>query len=201
MSEAPDSDDVLADLAGLGQDALPPVTPETLESLTKLAEDYETARDKMEAAEIALKNAKDRFDDIATRTLPEMMEKARAKSYETDTGLKIVVDEKLRASCKKDDKDEMYDWFDANGRSSLIKRVITIDFDKSEDKWAKKFAADCAKRKKPLRLNTSRSIHHATLDKEVSNILEEGELVLPKVVSTFRQKTAKVTRKKTPGQK
>ena len=61
----------------------------------------------------------------------------------------------------------------------LIKRTIIVYFGKDEDRWAKKFMADLAKRKRPLDVERKETVHSGSLTaavkEQIAKALEEGK--------------------------
>lgn len=138
---------------------------------------------------------------LSTDTFPKFLEEIGQTKAGTPDGYEVKVEDNLGGSIPKDPalEDKAMEWAEANGGGDLIKRQIVIEFNKGEESWAKKFLADLAKRKKPVRSLLKRAIHHATLKSWASAEMEKGVPVPLKTLGLFefRQTKIKVPKKET----
>lgn len=170
--------------AGPGDNLLAQITAEALNQ--KEAE-AEVAR-----LEEELKAAQNRLKHIAEKVLPELMDKAEMTVCETADGIKVKIKEKIRGSIPKGQERPAFDWLEKHGHDKLIKRKVTIEFGREDQAWARKFAADCAKRKKPLNAKTEETIHPSTLSSFITERLNAGDDVPLATFGVFRQRTTEI---------
>lgn len=110
---------------------------------------------------------------LEVKTLPEAMRTIGMRSFALDGGFEIELEDVVHGSIKKENKPAAYEWLkDAaekakNGWDAIIKNTITVSFDKGDEKWANKFMADLAKRKRPLQVERESAIHASSLKKFV----------------------------------
>lgn len=155
---------------------------------------------KSEEAEVArleeaLQKAKERMRHTAEHELPGLMETAGMAKFALEEGTEIVVHEVLRGSIPKSRADEAHAWLEEHNSGGLIKREVVIEFDRGEEGWAKKFLADLAKRKKPVRSQVKKNVHPQTLLAYLREKLGNGEPVPLDLFGVFRQRVAKVEMK------
>jgi len=160
--------------------------------ISEMARDYKAKEQLVADLEEKLKKAQEDFKDIAERKLPALMDEARQLEVTTDDGLKIAIKEKLRGSIPKAQQDEAFKWLDDHDHGDLIKREVTISFNRDEEAWAKKFMADLQKRKKPVRFKLERSVHPSTLASFATEQLEEGVDIPLQTFGLYRQRSAQV---------
>lgn len=166
-----------------------------------LAQIAQTARDQLEAerllaeAEALVETRKEDLRKISEGTLQELMQAAETVELTTRDGIKVKVGEAIRASIAKKDPEKAaraFKWLEENGYDRVIKRQITIQFNKDDNKWADKFERDCAQRKKKLNLKRERTVASATLKKLVGEMLEAGVKFDHKDFGVHRQRFAKI---------
>mgnify|MGYP003636561054 CR=1 FL=1 len=165
-----------------------------LAALNQKAEDLITVEDEIEALQEELTKKNDRLRQIREFELPELMDAAEQTEIGTKAGHRVIMDETLRASLSKH-KTEALNWLENNEHGDLIKRQFVISFDRDDEAWAKKFAADLKKRKKPLSTKVERTVHANTLTAFVKAALKEGVDIPQETFGVFRQRFAKVQRK------
>lgn len=164
----------------------------SLARLQGLAQEQVDCEARVAALEQQLEEAKTALNDVKLKRLPDLMDELEMTEFKTAGGVVISMAEEIRASIPKGREPEAHKWLEDNDNGGLIKRQVTIDFAKSEEAWAKKFMADCAKRKKPLNLAMKKTVHASTLKAFVKGQLEEGVDIPQDVFGVFRQRFAKV---------
>ena len=163
-----------------------------LARLSGLAQEQRDAEIAVEQAEEALQKAKDNLRTIRERKLPELMDEAEMTEFTTKDGLKIKVSEQIRAGIPKAKAAQAIKWLEDNGHENLVKRQFVIEFGKDEEGWAKRFAADLKRRKRPLNTKTDRKVHPQTLAAFVREQLQEGVDIPQDLLGVHRQKVSKV---------
>lgn len=99
---------------------------------------------------------------LEMKTIPDAMRAIGMDSFSLTGGFRIDLEKFAHGSVKKEDEPKLHAWLEKVGWESIIKHTITIAFGKGEDKWAKKFLADLAKRKKPIQFERKDAIHAST---------------------------------------
>ena len=148
-----------------------------------------------------LAEAKSNLLDLMERRLPKLLDDAGLidSKVVTPSGLTVEVDEKVRGSIPKANEPKAFEWLENDNNGRLIKRQITIEFGKGDEKWAEKFMRDCAQRKKPLNLKVKRSVNPQTLQAFVRQKLADGDAMPLETFGVYRQKFAKVKQKEKKG--
>ena len=155
-----------------------------------LAQEQLDAQARVEALEAQLAEAKVALNVVKEYKLPNLLEEAELGKSKVVTpgGIVINLKEVIRGSIPKGKEEPAHEWLEENGNGNLIKRVVTIDFNKDQEAWARKFMADCKKRKKPLNLKLVRSVHASTLRSFIKGALADGVAIPMDVFGVYRQR-------------
>lgn len=159
--------------------------------LTGLADQQEAAEAEVLRLEELLKEAKKNVLLYSETSIPQALDGLEGKFKLTD-GRSITIKEDVRSGLTKENKPKGLLWLNNNGHSAIVKREFKIEFGKGDDKWADKFERDLAKRKKPLNVKRSMSVHASTLKAFVRQALEDGEDIPQKLFGVYRQRVAKI---------
>lgn len=152
---------------------------------TKLEHDITQAKQEVAKMEQALAT-------LSERTLPELMDELGMEEFSTNTGLRVKIQEAIRASIPKTRLQEALDWLDQKGLGKIIKREFSVLFGKDEEAWARKFARDLQQRKKALNVTESASVHNQTLCALVRERLKAGEEMPVDLFGIYRQRYSKI---------
>ena len=163
-----------------------------LARLSELAKKQLHAEAEVARLERALKEAQQALQDIKERQVPAVMDEAEMKDFTTRDGLKIKIQEKIRGSIPEATAEQAFAWLEQHKFDNLIKREFKIEFGKDEEAWAKKFMADLAKRKRPLKFQVKRGVHPSTLCAFIAEQLAQGTDIPLDVFGVYRQRTSKV---------
>lgn len=169
------------------------VQPQTaggeLSQLTQLAEQQAAAQSKVADLEAQLNKAREELRDIAERQVPELMDQIGIGEFKTTTGLKITIDETIRASIPKDKAPLAFAWLKNNGHGSLIKRVVSVAFGRGEDERADELRQRLADE---FEVDDNASVHHSTLTAFVREKLREGEEIPLDLFGVHRLRVSKI---------
>jgi len=118
-----------------GEDAAPDATENILNTIDALANMVLDAEATIDAAEEALKKAKDRHRDLVEAQLPEALEKARMKSLTTLSNAVVKLEDKVRASIPKDPTNsaKAFKWLRDRHHGALIKTSFEAPFEAGRD--------------------------------------------------------------------
>jgi hypothetical protein len=115
---------------------------EKLGKLGGLIDDLAAAQALVKEREEELKAAQHRVKELEESTIPELMEELNMKSFETSSGMKVKVEEKIRVGRVKDP--EALQWLEDRGHSGVIKTNVGVALPREEREKAKKLAAQLA---------------------------------------------------------
>lgn len=160
--------------------------------LSGLARDQKAAEAKVARIQQELAEAQADLDKIAQKDLPELMQELRLKTFTTEDGVQIEVKESIHASIPKIKADDAFKWLEDHNDAGMIKRTVTVAFPRDEEKWAKKFLADMAKRKRPLDAKVERKVEPATLKAWATKKLEAGVDIPQDLFGIHRRKITQV---------
>ena len=160
--------------------------------LSMLAQEQLDAEAVVARCQAELTKAQEKLKDVSERRLPEMMEEIGMADFRTITGLRVVLDQNIRASVPKNFREQAWAWMRANGNAALIKRKVIVEFGKGEDDKAQKLAEALIK---DYDLVTDESgVHPSTLAAFVRDQLAKGKDVPLDVFGVFKQRVSKIQR-------
>jgi len=166
-----------------------------LQALTNLAAYQQELEDRIAETEQVLKDLGEKLRTVSWQQIPEMMEKLGMETFTLKGGHTIKVEQKLQLSVPKKNKDQAYAWVEEQGGSAIVKRAFVIAFDKEQEKLARKFKADCDRRKVSLPIEETKAVHSSTLNKFLRDKMADGVDVPLDLFGGFQQKIAKITTK------
>jgi hypothetical protein len=108
---------------------------ETLKQLNDLVKQRATLLLDKEGLEAQLKVINEQLLDIETRQIPDAMDAAGIADFTTRDGFKIGV-KPFVSTIPHNFKDQAFEWFDNNGLGSVIKRTVSLKFDKRQSEQA-----------------------------------------------------------------
>ena len=160
-----------------------------LSQLSLLAEQQAAAAAKVADLEAQLNAAREELKDIAERQVPELMDQIGVAEFRTASGLKIKIDETIRASIPKAKAPLAFAWLKANGHGGLIKRVVAVQFGKGEDEKAEELHKQL---ESAYPVEDSAAVHPSTLAAFVREKLRDGEELPLDLFGVHRQRVAKI---------
>ena len=167
-----------------------------LELVTGLAMRQQDLEAQISEKEEELKAIQAEHREVSWKQLPELMQRLNLDSFSLANGYTISINEKLRLSLPAANKQQAMLWVDDNGGSALVKRAFIIEFSKDQEKFARKFQRDCAKRKNALPMEESKTVHSSTLTKFISDKLKNGDEVPLELFGAYQQRISKIKHKK-----
>lgn len=161
-----------------------------LVQISRRVDMLKTAEFEMGQAEAEFKRRQEIARDLSERQIPELMQRARQKTLMTDSGIKVTLIEKLRASIPKGKEGPAFIWLTENGHSGVIKREVSVVLDKDQADLAKTISDDILKfGAKP---ESKMSVHPQTLAALLRELIENGVDVPLERFGAFNQTTTKL---------
>lgn len=167
---------------------------DALGQLNALAEAQVAAESEVTRLEAALAHAQQRVKDYAERIIPELMAKVGMATFETTTGLKVSVDEIIRAAPPKSRREAAWAWLRANGYAGMIRRKVMAEFGRGEDETAQQLADYLGKHYTFVSDETA--VHPSTLSAFVRDALKRGVEIPLETFGVHRQTVTKIVRPK-----
>lgn len=135
--------------------------------------------------------------DLGAKMIPSIMDDVEIDHFGLTGGHVVVVEEKIHASLKKENRDIGCDWLEKNGYGGIVKRTLTIPFNTKQAKLAEKVrkAVEKALGNERVDLSDERNVHHSTLSAWVRERLAEGDNFPMETFNVFRQRVAKIKEK------
>lgn len=111
---------------------------EKLGLLATLIDSLGDAQEVVKQKEEELKQAQHRVKELEENTIPELMEELGMRSFETQNGMKVKLEEKIRVGRVK--SPEALQWLEDNGHSGVIKTNVGVALPREDREKAKKLA-------------------------------------------------------------
>lgn len=167
---------------------------EALARLNTLAQDLYDAEREVAQAEKALKAAQQKRDQLATQTIPDAMDAAGVKTFETPGGIKMTHERKIRGGVIADVKDAAFEWLVKNGHGGIVKNELVVNLGKDSDALAAELEGDDRFDGKDVK--TKRSVHHANMDSWMQAMLSAGTVPPADLFRHYEQRTVKIKKTK-----
>lgn len=165
--------------------------PEDITELSKLAEAQHKAELKIETLENGLKLAKEELAEIAEKILPEKMDSLGVSTFETSSGVKIRIKEKIRASLAVENRLRGHEWLEQHGCGGMIKSMVVVPFGRDEIAIAHELVEKLKQQHGRL-ANLERKIEPMTLLAFVREQLAQGKDIPLDIFSVHRQRISEV---------
>lgn len=169
-------------------------TDTDLRSLGQLVSKLQDEIQTLELCELDLKRAKTRVRHLAEDLIPERMTELGCKEHVLLNGFKVELATAYDINVTVDNREAFYAWCDENGHGGMIKRDITIRFNRDQQDDARELQAELQQRNYPD-VSEKASIHHGTLGSWGRKRLEAGEFMPPSITAS-RRPIAKVAKTK-----
>jgi len=141
------------------------VTEASLERLVKLADLYKERKKQVEAAEVALKEAKKNFNKLSQELIPETMSSLGMSSFKLDDGREVSYKQELSATVK--DYGKLVKFLEDRGDDSIVK--TSLELGKLPQNIVNRIMRDFSETY-DLFPDVKTSVHHKTLSSYLSKL-------------------------------
>jgi len=162
----------------------------SLERLSRLADDLAAKKRVVLQIEADLKRAQKDVQDLEEGTIPAVMDELGMKMFTTTSGFQISIEESNHPSILVENRDKTFRWFEAHGHGGMIKRAVTVAFNREQSAMAKDLQAELMGRGYPG-VKSDESVHPSTLRSWVNHRLEAGEEI-PETINIQTVRVAKI---------
>jgi hypothetical protein len=169
-------------------------TDDKFARLAELVKRQQQAEAAVLAAEAKLKEEQGKLRQVKEVELPEFMQKELGLSEcATRDGVKVSIEEKVRAGISKERGPQAFAWLRRNGSASLIKHVFKVEFSTGEDDRADALAEVLAREK--FEVDDNESVNPQTLAAFVRERLAAGTMPdeALELLGVHRQRFAKLS--------
>ena len=158
------------------------------EAVRKLVS-YEQA---IELKENELKSLKSGRDKVSEEIIPGIMDELGLSKLKLDNGLTLSVVNDIRAHISEANKQQAYQWLRENGRGSIIKNQVAVQFDKTQD--AEAIALKEKLNAEGLPVLHTETIHAGTLKSTCREAVEKGIAIPEDLFGLYIGKKTKVSK-------
>lgn len=181
------------DYGELGQVA---PSSDDLANLATMANELHLAMLEVEQAEASLKEKQAAVTKLSEVDLPELMDRIGMSEFTLKNGMKLQVEQKVRAGIKDANKDDAFQWLEKNNLSGAIKRSVEVFFNAGEESRAKALI-ELLGEKGYQQLLEEKWVEPPTLGKIVRDLIEQ-KVTFPRDlfgVYEFRKASLKESKK------
>ena len=163
-----------------------------LAGLSRLAEELANAEAQAASVTERLEAIKMRITDLSERQIPELMDSLGVAHFRTTSGFEISVRKTIRASIPVSRREEAMEWLDAHGHGGIVKRNITVGFNRDQEQDAATLESELGERFENVK--TDRKVEPSTLRAFIAGQLEAGAEVPLDLFGAWEQRVARVSR-------
>ena len=149
----------------------------TLGEVAELANTLLAVERDITAAELALKETKERARVLREESIPSAMQELGMQSFRLSSGEQVTVKQDVYASIPVASRGEAFEWLEEHGFGGLIKTELALHFSKGEAEQAEALAAQL--RVEGVQPELERAVHPQTLKAFLREQLESGAVELP----------------------
>lgn len=164
---------------------------EDFKKLADLLDALVASERAVEDAEQKLKAAQEQHRQLSEFDIPEFMEELGLKQFTTEKGLRVGIDERIRASIGNR-KVAAFKWLIDHGHDSLIKRTVSVAFNKGQEEAATELLRKLREEKVGAGVKQELKVEPATLVAFVREALAAGIAIPRDVFGVFEQRFAKI---------
>jgi len=146
---------------------------DVLGRISTLADEMHQLDKDIAASELKTKQLKETHRQIAEEQLPELFNEVGMEELKTRSGLPLKLSNKVFTNISKDRKPKAIAWLDNNGQGGMVKRVVKIDFDKTQEEKVKALLRLIGKGWPNHRVELD--VHASTVKSFVKKQLEDGQ--------------------------
>lgn len=168
--------------------------PTKLASISKLAAQIQDEEAGIERLEKELTEAKQRHKKLTEVDMPDLMDEIGVEEFTTAEGLGVKVEKKTRTSLPAARMEEGCDWLEEHGHAAIIKRMVSVAFNKDDEEKAKLMAEVLGNTFEQT--EQKRTVHPSTLNAHIRQLIDEGADVDLDLFGVFEQRKAKIKQKK-----
>lgn len=162
--------------------------------LNNLIRLMETRIQEVADAETRLATAQENLKSVSEHQIPAQLELMGLKEFVDSEGRKVKVVTKIRVSLPEAKKPAAFAWLQDNGHGGLIKRTVTVAFNRDQQAAATELAVSL--QGKFAGVKQALKVEPATLSAFIKGQLEDGADFPEDVFKVFEQKTTKITQPK-----
>ena len=148
-------------------------TDDVLGRISKLADEMHDISKQIAEADLRTKNLKECHRQIAEEQLPELFAEVGMSELKTKSGLPLKLKNVVHTSISKGRKPTAIAWLDEHGQGGMVKRCVTIDFDKTQEDKVKALLRLIGRGWPNNRVELD--VHASTVKAFVKRRLEDGE--------------------------
>jgi Asp-tRNA(Asn)/Glu-tRNA(Gln) amidotransferase B subunit len=169
-------------------------TDSELRAVATLAQRQVELEASVKHLEDELKKEKERLRKVAEVELPELLlNELNLSMFALADGTKVEVKDSLKCSVPKKNLREVAEWLTDRGHGALVKRDVTLPFDKGQEEQVKALA-ELLEANGFSQYAVSEAVHTGQLKKLIQELEEEGEDVPLSLFGAYHHKASKVTK-------
>lgn len=151
--------------------------PVGLDAIVALAENALKLEERIKNGEELLKQLREQHRAITENDLPEAMDALDVEEFKLANGRKVTITQSFHPNISEDHRPLAFEWLRKRGHDGIIKRHVSVEFGKGEDKIANRLLMNLRKYKTLAQnsIKDREQVHPQTLKSFVKEMIETGE--------------------------
>lgn len=162
-----------------------------LSRLSDMVDEMMAIRARIAQLELELQKNQIRQKDFEEVQVPSLMEQIGLTSLRTTNGFKVELDVQPKASITEANREMAMCWLEDNGHGGLIKRTVTVAFNRDQEKEARALVAEIEPKYGAVK--EKKEVHPQTLQAFVKGQIAEGAALPLDLFSVHFLKRVKVS--------
>ena len=158
---------------------------EAFENMTRLIKEKVKIMSDFEEATAKRDDIFSQLHEIARVKIPELAKAIGQMYYQLSDGTQVEITMKLEAKPSEKNEPLVYKWIEEMGAGSIIKKQITMEFDRTDQGQSDFEYAERILREKGVIYATKQAINKATLEKHIRECREKGIVIDEKLLGVF----------------
>lgn len=167
---------------------------EALKKVSTLAKKQLQLENEVEMAELAWEQKKAELAQVRDKDIPSAMAEVGISSFTLDDDSVVTVKLYYSAKIDDDNREQAFEWLEANGHGDIIKHTIGVALGRGEDEMAKLVVE--ALEKIGVSYTDKNSVHYQTLVAFIREQVEKGAEVPLDTFKAYIGQTTKIKRPK-----
>lgn len=167
-------------------------TDNVLGQISSFVEEYAKLKDALSMAQKQVDDLQLRMNSITQKEIPDIMDANRLSDISTASGVKVKIEEKIRASLSKARQPEGFKWLNKNGHGDLIKTEVVAKFGRGDMKFALDLLKNLEGDEYVPMVELTEKVHANSLGALVRELLAAGKECPQELFGVFKQRNAKI---------
>lgn len=163
---------------------------EAMAALRSMIDQAKEKEANIERLSAELRLQQEELRELTWTKIPMLMDEMGLEEIKTPDGIKVKVKEEIEAGISAERRPLAHKWLEENGHSGLIKREISVAFNRDQSEAAAELVTELQGRFAGVSQDSK--VHPATLKAWVREMLAKGQELPLDLFGVFRRRIAKM---------